>query len=156
MVKSGILGIVLAVLMTVTAWGQIKLPAIIGNGMVLQQQSEVPLWGKATANTSVKVVTSWNHQAYTTHSNATGNWWVMVRTPAAGGPYAISFSDGTSLTLKNILIGEVWVCSGQSNMEISMVGYHNTPILNSNDILMKAGDSALRLFHVQRAISNTR
>jgi sialate O-acetylesterase len=155
MLKRGTLGIVLAVLVTATAWGKIKLPAIIGNNMVLQQQSEVPLWGGATANTSVKVVTSWNHKTYTIRSDAAGNWRVMVGTPAAGGPYTISFSDGAPLTLKDILIGEVWVCSGQSNMEISMKGYRNTPILHSNDILMNAGDSQLRLFHVQRAVSNT-
>lgn len=72
----------------------------------------------------------------------------------AGGPYKINISDGENLILSNILIGEVWVCSGQSNMEISMLGYYNQPILNSNDILMQADNPQLRLFHVQRAVSN--
>ncbi|TAM94558.1 MAG: sialate O-acetylesterase [Chitinophagaceae bacterium] len=137
------------------ASGKIKLPSIIGNDMVLQQLSNVPLWGESNSNTIVKVTTSWNHKTYRTRSDATGHWKIRISTPEAGGPYKITFDDGSVLTLKDILIGEVWVCSGQSNIEISLEGYGNTPILHANDILMKADNPDLRLFHVQRAVSNS-
>lgn len=132
----------------------IRLPAIIADNMVLQQRSDVPLWGSASHDATVYVITSWDHKAYTTPADHAGHWRITVRTPAAGGPYEISFSDGKKLVLKNILIGEVWVCSGQSNMEISLKGYANQPVLNANDILADAYDPQLRLFHVQRAVSN--
>jgi sialate O-acetylesterase len=135
--------------------GRIKLPSVIGNNMVLQQRSRVPLWGESSSNATVHIITSWNHKKYTTRSDRTGHWRLLINTPSAGGPYTIRIDDGTPLILKNILVGEVWVCSGQSNIEISMEGYMNTPILNANDILMHANNSNLRLFHVQRAVSNT-
>lgn len=138
-----------------TAYGKIKLPSVIGSDMVLQQQSAVPLWGNSSSNAAVRVTTSWDHKTYNTHADAAGHWRVKVVTPRAGGPFEITFSDGTALTLKGILIGEVWVCSGQSNMEMPMEGFVNTPILHANDILMQADNPQLRLFHVRRAVSNT-
>ena len=123
--------------------------------MVLQQQSKVPLWGKANRTSRVTIITSWNNKLYTTTSSSDGSWKIYVETPVAGGSYTITISDGEKLVLSGVLIGGVWVCSGQSNMEISMLGYDNQPILNSNEILMQADNSQLRLFHVQRAVSNT-
>lgn len=143
------------VLLSQLAIGKIKLPSIISDNMVLQQQSTVPLWGKASKEHKVTVTTSWDHEQYSVQSDASGNWKLEIKTPEAGGPYKITFDDGSKLTLTNILIGEVWVCSGQSNMERSMLGKVNQPILNSNDILMHAHDSLLRLFHVKRIISVT-
>lgn len=141
--------------MALPASGQLRLPAIVGDSMVLQQQSTVALWGWSGPGKTVSVTPSWDHRRYAAHANGDGRWSVAIRTPAAGGPYSITFSDGKALTLKGILIGEVWVCSGQSNMEISMKGYRNQPILNANDILLKARNPSLRLFHLQRAVSNT-
>lgn len=134
--------------------GKIKLPALISDNMVLQRTSKVPLWGAADPDATIHITTSWNQKQYTTHSDAKGNWRILINTPAAGGPYSITFSDGTPLTIKNILIGEVWICSGQSNMEISMKGYRNQPILHANDILTYADNNKLRLFHVKRAVAN--
>lgn len=136
-------------------FGKIKLPSIISNNMVLQQQSGVPLWGNATANHKVSVITSWNHKQYTTQSDADGKWKVKIQTPRAGGPYTITFNDGDKLIIKNVLVGEVWICSGQSNMHRPMVGALNQPILHSNDILMHANNSQLRLFHVKMKPSFT-
>jgi len=155
MPKFKYLWIIIGLLITQNVFGKIKLPAIIGNNMVLQQQSNVPLWGVAKANTIVKIISSWNRKVYKIQSDATGHWKLKISTPVAGGPYEITFDDGSLLVLRNILIGEVWVCSGQSNMEISMMGYKNQPILNSNDILMKADNPNLHLFVVKRAVSNT-
>jgi len=132
---------------------KVKLPSMLGDSMVLQQKSEVTLWGTAKENAKVSVITSWNNKHYSSTANKSGEWELKVGTPAAGGPYQITFSDGEKLTLNNILIGEVWLCSGQSNMEIPVVGYKNQPILNSNEILADAGNSSIRLLKVERATS---
>lgn len=136
-----------------SVFGEIRLPSIISDNMVLQQQSGVPLWGNATANHKVSVVTSWNHKQYTTQSDADGKWKVKVQTPRAGGPYTITFDDGDKLIIKNVMIGEVWICSGQSNMEMAL--RWGLPVLNSNEILMNANEPQLRLFLVPSAVSNT-
>lgn len=149
-----IISLLLFIVCSQTAFAEISLPAIFSDNMVLQQRSMASLWGKASADHKVTVTTSWDNKQYVTRSDKAGKWKVEVRTPVAGGPYRIIFDDGSKFKLKNVLIGEVWVCSGQSNMEISMKGYSNQPILNSNKILMHAHDSLLRLFHVQRKVSN--
>src|SRR5690625_303656 len=152
-IKSAIIVLILISVSQLT-FGEITLPAIISDNMVLQQQSTVPLWGKATGNHEVNITTSWNNQRYSVQSDAEGNWRVKIKTPKAGGPFKIIFDDGNKLTLTNILVGEVWVCSGQSNMERSMLGAVNQPVLNSNDILMHARNPQLRLFHIERKVSN--
>ena len=134
---------------------KIVLPAILANNMVLQQKSNVPLWGNANANATIKVTTSWNKKVYRAKADADGKWRLMVQTPDAGGPYTITLSDGIPITLTDILIGEVWVCSGQSNMEMPMRGFKSIPTLNSSDVLVKADNQKLRLFQVQHAVSDT-
>lgn len=155
MKKLRIMVVVALSFLPANCFGKIRLPSIIGNSMVLQRQSEVALWGSAKQNTAVTITTSWNHKVYKTISSSDSSWKIYIETPVAGGPYTIAISDGEKLVLSDILIGEVWLCSGQSNMEISMLGYGNQPILNSNNILTEAGNPQLRLFHVQRAVSNT-
>lgn len=120
---------------------KIALPTILGSNMVLQQQTTVKLWGTAKANTQVTVGTSWNGQSYTTQSDASGHWLLKATTPTAGGPYEITFSDGESLTLKNILIGEVWFCSGQSNMEMPMRGFDRQPNQGGHDVIARSKPS---------------
>jgi len=95
--------------------------------MVLQQKSEVRLWGKATPNKKVTIYTSWNAQQQEVNSNKKGDWIVTVTTPEAGGPYTIRISDGEELLLDDVLIGEVWLCSGQSNMEMPVKGFRGQP-----------------------------
>lgn len=151
--KKGIVFFLL-VLFSQIAFGEIKLPAIISDNMVLQRQSQVALWGQATANHAVTITISWDHKPYTAQSDASGNWKIEVQTPEAGGPYEITFDDGSKLTITNILVGEVWVCSGQSNMGMPMKGYANQPVLHSNEILMHANDSQLRVFQIARKVSN--
>ena len=140
-------------------WGasaEIVLPKVLGSNMVLQQQSEVNLWGKADADSKVTVVVSWSNDKIQTHSDAEGRWAVKVATPAASfDPQTITISDGESVTLENILIGDVWVCSGQSNMEMPVKGFGNQPVENSIDYIMRGGEEAsrIRMFTVQRARS---
>ena len=92
---------------------KVRLTSIWGDNMVLQQQSEVTFHGKASANSKITIEASWNHRKLTTRSDQHGNWNIQLPTPAAGGPYTITFSDGEALTLNNILLGEVWFCSCQ-------------------------------------------
>jgi len=134
---------------------EIKLPAIFGNNMVLQQQTDAAIWGTSSVNKSVEVTTSWNSKSYTTQSDARGNWKLKVATPAAGGPYSITISDGNPLILENILIGEVWILSGQSNMQMPMKGYLNQPILGANEAIATSRNKSIRFFTVVRNKSLT-
>lgn len=138
-----------------TAQAKITLPALFGNHMVLQQQSEAALWGSAIKNATVTIITSWDKKKYTIRANAEGNWKTTVHTPKAGGPFDITFSDGELLKLSNVLIGEVWVCSGQSNMEMPVKGFKNQPILGADEMLLEADDTAIHLFRVERAFTKT-
>ncbi len=142
-------------LFSLTASANIILPAVISSNMVLQQQSEAALWGTAANNAKVTVTTSWNKKQYTIKAGANGAWKIKVQTPAAGGPYQITISDGTPITLSNILIGEVWFCSGQSNMEMPVKGFKNQPVLHAADIMMEADNPQIRLFKVPKKISRT-
>lgn len=135
--------------------GEITFPAVIASNMVLQQRSDVLLWGKATAGSRVTVVPSWDHKVYSVTAGGDGAWKIMVKTPGAGGPYSIRFSDGKVVTLNNILIGEVWLCSGQSNMEMPVKGFKNQPVLGSTQLLMDADNPQIRLFRLERAQSRT-
>jgi sialate O-acetylesterase len=145
----------LTVLLPGSIFAKIKLPAIIDHNMVLQQNAKVPLWGKAKPNAEVHITTSWDHKLYKLHAQKDSSWKILVQTPKAGGPYEINLSDGEPLVLKNILIGEVWVCSGQSNMEMPVKGFGNQPVLNSSDILLDSENPGIRLFRLDRALSRS-
>lgn len=130
---------------------EISFPAFISDGMVLQQQTNVPLWGKADNNSDITVTTSWDGKKYNTHSTENGKWKLSVTTPKAGGPYSITFeTTGGTTSLNDILIGEVWLCSGQSNMEMPMKGFKNQPVEGSNMDILKSTNPNLRLFTVKR------
>lgn len=130
----------------------ITLPSFFSDGMVLQQQTDAAIWGWAKANSTVQVTPSWNKKKYTTTAGSDGKWKLKVATPAAGGPYEITISDGSPVTIKNILIGEVWLCSGQSNMEMPMKGYRDQPILGSNDAVFNSANDQVRLYTVPRSV----
>lgn len=138
-----------------TAQAKITLPALFGNNMVLQQQADASIWGTANKNMAVTITTSWDKKKYTVKADAEGKWKTFVHTPKAGGPYDITISDGEPVKLSNVLIGEVWLCSGQSNMEMPVKGFKNQPVLDANDIMMEADDTAVRLFRLERAFTST-
>jgi len=135
------------------ASADITLPSIFGDHMVLQQQTDAALWGTATSGKNVKIVTSWDEKNYSVRADNNGKWKVAVKTPVAGGPFQITISDGTALTLKDVLIGEVWVCSGQSNMQMPMRGYYNQPILGANRAVATGKNDKIRLLTVTRSKS---
>jgi len=129
---------------------EVKLPAIFGDHMVLQQQTNAAIWGKAKPNRTVKVTCSWNNKNFSTKSDKEGNWKLKVKTSSAGGPFKVTISDGKAITLNDVLIGEVWVCSGQSNMQMSMSGYRNQPVSGSNKAIFSSANESIRLFTVKR------
>ena len=133
------------------AYADVKLPAIFGDNMVMQQQSQVAVWGWAKPNAGVSITGSWNKKTYTTQSDANGYWRVKIATPAAGfTPYTLTISDGKALTLANILIGEVWICSGQSNMEMPMKGFWNEPIAGGPEAIASSANPGIRCFTVSK------
>ena len=137
----------------VWAWSSeaaIKLPAFFMDNMVLQQQTDAPVWGWATPKKEVRVAPSWTDEVYTTRADKEGRWRLSIPTPKAGGPYEIRLSDGEELTLKNVMLGEVWICAGQSNMEMPMKGFKNQPVENGNLDAARGTNPNIRLFTVKR------
>lgn len=145
--------LLLASLLNIQA--EVKLPAIFSDGMVMQQQTHANLWGTATPNKRVTVTTGWSAKPYVVTSDKNGEWKLSVVTPKAGGPYTVTFDDGTQTTLTNILIGEVWLCSGQSNMEMPMKGFKNQPIENANMDILRSKNPRIRLFTAKRTAALT-
>ncbi len=130
---------------------EIKLPAIFNHSMVLQQQTDAALWGWSKPNTNVRVTTSWNNKRYTVKSNNKGFWKLKVKTPVAGfTPYSVTISDGKAVTIENVLIGEVWLCSGQSNMEMPMKGFGNQPIEGGPEDIAYSTNDGIRCFTAER------
>ena len=135
---------------------KVTLTSIWGDNMVLQQQAEVTFRGKATPGKRVYASASWNHRKIYADCDRNGQWTLALPTPEAGGPYTITFSDGEELTLKNILIGEVWFCSGQSNMEMPVKGFRGQPVYGSQPYIVSANPKRpLRLYTVKNNWSTT-
>lgn len=142
-----IAGLILLIAVVRPASANVSLSSVFTDNMVLQQQSDVPLWGKASAGEKVSVTTSWNNQNYETTAGTDGKWTVKVKTPEAGfTAYEITVKGKNTIRLKNILIGEVWVCSGQSNMEMPLAGWGK--VLNYEQEIAQANYPDIRLFRV--------
>lgn len=139
-----------AAVAVMAAQAKVTLPKIFSDGMVMQQQTKANLWGDAKANATVKITTSWNKKTITTKADNDGKWKTSVETPAAGGPYSITLNDGEKTELSNILMGELWICSGQSNMEMPMKGFKNQPVDNAVEDILHSADKQMRLFTVKR------
>jgi sialate O-acetylesterase len=134
-----------------------ELPAIISSGMVLQRDTEATLWGKASPKQTVNITTNWGIKART-KADKSGLWQLKVKTGPAGGPYELAFqTSDTTVTLTNILFGEVWICSGQSNMEMPLMGWPpNDTIENSAREIANANFPQIRLFTVPRKVAMER
>ncbi len=107
------------------AFSAVKLPTIFSDHMVLQQKTKVQFWGWADPGEIISVTPGWSKQATRVKADASGTWKVRIQTPSAGGPYAIKVNGNNSIELKDVLVGEVWVCSGQSNMVFSLESSEN-------------------------------
>lgn len=138
--------LIVNLLFTFHAVAIIRLPPIMSSNMVLQQNSEATLWGWADPSESFVIIASWGKEVNVVAEN-TGKWKVKIDTPKAGGPYTITLKGRrNTIVLENILIGEVWICSGQSNMEMS----NNHQI---RDILPTSANTNIRFFTVDKKAS---
>ena len=134
-----------------TMMANVSLPNIFGDNMVLQRNSEVKIWGWGNPKEEIKLVSSWNNQEYKVTTNNQAQWELKIKTPEAGGPYTISIKGYNEVVLKNILIGEVWVCSGQSNMEMSV----SWGIDNGEEEAKNATNPNIRFFTVPKLTAMT-
>lgn len=105
-------------LFTIFLHAQIRLPKLISDGMVLQREVEIKIWGWASTKEPVSIFFHGNE--YQTVADEKGVWRITMPPMAAGGPYEMELKASNHFVIKNILIGDVWVCSGQSNMELPM------------------------------------
>jgi len=131
---------------------KIVMPSVFSDNMVLQQNTKAAIWGKSEARKAIKITVSWNKVNYGTIADAAGNWKLSVATPSFGGPYTITVSDGELITLKNVLIGDVWICSGQSNMEMPLAGWGK--IANYEKEISEANYPGIRLLQAEHVTSN--
>jgi sialate O-acetylesterase len=140
-----------------TAEANIKLPALIGDNMILQQQSEITLWGWADKGEQISIKPSWLKKEIRTTTDSDGKWQIKVKTTKAGGPYTISFSGNNRIEVKDVLLGEVWLASGQSNMEFYMdkgEGWR-TGVINYQEEIAKANNPDIRMIDVPNTVADT-
>ncbi len=131
---------------------KIKLPALFSDNMMLQQQSNAPIWGWADKEQNIKIKTSWDAKTYQVKADEAGKWKIALKTPVAGGPYTITVSDAKETkSIKNILIGEVWLCSGQSNMEMPLKGFPGQAVYKGNELIVHSTNKQIRFITIPRA-----
>lgn len=153
--KRGLIGRLLLLLaLTAPAHATIILPRVLGHNMVLQREKPVPVWGTAAPGEAVTIQFAGQHPS--TKADAAGHWQVTLKPLAASAmPAELVVSGSNTIRLRNILVGEVWLCSGQSNMEYTMrknskVTRPNVPVPNPVDELQVAHNPAIRIFLVER------
>jgi sialate O-acetylesterase len=130
---------------------EVKLPAIVSSNMVLQRNTTVKLWGWADANEKITIKTSWSKSPIMIQANVAGDWMIDAKTTNSKEPQTITIKSKTSnIVLENVLFGEVWLCSGQSNMEMPMKGFGGQPTYGSAEAIAKSNNPNLRLFNVAR------
>ena len=144
-------------LLSFSSIAQIELSNLFSDNMVLQQESHVNIWGKAKKNQELIIYTSWSSKIIRTIVKHDGSWEVKIKTPSAGGPYNIQVTcDGETKIINNILIGEVWLASGQSNMEMTLSGNNREPVNGSLDAIANSNNTKIRFFNVKVKVSEER
>jgi len=134
---------------SICSFADVRLPSVLSSHMVLQQQSTVKLWGWAGPGDKVFVTTSWDHKTDSVQVTRDANWQISVHTPIAGGPYTILFKSGNSIELNDVMVGEVWVCSGQSNMEMN----EQWGLPDAKAELPTCANNNIRFFYVPKTTS---
>ncbi|MCJ8166745.1 sialate O-acetylesterase [Pontibacter sp. E15-1] len=122
----------------------VSVPAIFGSHMVLQQKAEITIWGSGKSGEEVTVTGSWDAQPIKTKASNQAKWQVKLTTPAAGGPYTVTIKGYNTIVLEDVLVGEVWLASGQSNMEWPVGG----GIEKGEQEIPKANYPEIRFFSV--------
>lgn len=133
----------------ISAQAEVKLPAVLSDNMVIQRDVSAPLWGWADPDEVVTISASWGTTVQAI-ANRDGRWEVKIPTPQAGGPFTITFQGTNTITLTNVLSGDVWLCYGQSNMQ--------HPVKNSTNGEIEVAEAdypRIRLFQIKQAVSQT-
>ncbi len=140
-------------LITISLQAQTKLPSFFGDNMVLQQKENVAFWGNDSPNSVITIITSWGSKAKVI-TDENGHWKTSVKTKKGSFvSETISVKGSSSILLKNVLIGEVWFCSGQSNMEMALRGFRKSKVLNAQKYIDIADKKTIRLFNTPRTAS---
>lgn len=161
---------------------KLTVSSLFTDHMVLQQQNEVAIWGESDPNQVVTVTPSWENNAdqkvavnseidvtinakgssFSSQPNSDGKWRIKIPTPKAGGPYTIKFSTGKDdqekewFTIKDVMVGEVWLASGQSNMDMPLSGWMpNDSIIGSAKIIADSNNHNIRFFKVPYGLATT-
>lgn len=133
------------------SFSAVRLPAIVGSHMVLQQKSTVKLWGWSVPAEKITIQPSWDTTTYTIVAGRGARWTASIQTPAAGGPYSIKIKGNNEIMLDDVMIGEVWVCGGQSNMEWSA----DQGLKQAKEESPFATQNKIRFFYVPKSTSAT-
>lgn len=137
--------------MAMTATAEVTLPQFFTDSMVVQQNSVLTIPGKTKKNATVKITPSWDNQTVKIKAGKDGKFTAKLNTPGYGGPYTLTIDDGTKKTLKDILVGDVWFCSGQSNMEMPVAGWGK--VMDYRREVAKANYPNVRLLQIQKQTS---
>ncbi|MGQ1947993.1 sialate O-acetylesterase [Geofilum sp. OHC36d9] len=146
--------------MAININAEIKLHGLFTDHMVLQQKSSVLIWGWATPGEAVSVTTDWNNKVVATKANANGQWQVKAKTIEAGGPYSILVKGDNEIKVSDVWLGEVWICSGQSNMHMPVGkfgkdGDWRTGVINYKNEIKNGDYPKIRMYTVERVTSET-
>lgn len=134
-----------------TTNAQTKVASIFSDNMVLQQNTEVSVWGSDVPNLKITVETSWGEKK-SVISDENGKWKIFIKTKKAENntPHTLKIQGSEKVILKNILLGEVWLASGQSNMEMPIKGFKGQPINGSNEFVLNSKNANLRIFNIKK------
>ncbi|PWT73002.1 MAG: hypothetical protein C5B59_14445 [Bacteroidetes bacterium] len=139
---------ILATITTISLFANVRLPKIFGDNMVFQRAQPIPVWG--WADPGEKITIKFNQQVKTTKTDKSGKWMVRLDPEPAGGPYALSIVGRNTVGFNNVLVGEVWICSGQSNME-----YHVRDVIHSDEEMQTADYPMIRHIKIPNAVSGS-
>ena len=135
--------------------GEVRLPAVISDNMVLQHDTKVPIWGWAEPGQKVQINGSWSSQNWSAVADKDGKWMVKIDTPEKPGePFEMVVKGENTIKIKNILAGEVWLCSGQSNMEMPLGPCDwSSGVFDYQQVVAEADYPQIRLFNVERDVA---
>ncbi len=133
---------------SVIANAEVRMPLLFSDGMVLQRNKQIPIWGFADANENIEV--DFNKQIKKTTADKNGKWMLSLSAEKAGGPFELIIKGKNTITIKNVLVGEVWICSGQSNMEFQVI-----KTMNAEKEIADANYPMIRHFGVAQDLSGT-
>ena len=132
---------------------QTKVASFFSDGMILQQQKSINIWGIDSAGTKIHVVSSWGETSQTTTST-NGKWKLQLSTPVAGSPHSITIKGSSTIIINDVLIGEVWICSGQSNMQLPLKGGLDGNFIEGGlDAIVNSKNDRIRFFNVKQNAS---